>query len=167
MIGHLIGAVNKLFLALAALMLAVMIAVMLAEVFQRYWLNAPSPWSFDVSRYLLLHVFFLGIAPALQSGHHVAVDLFEGLVPRTLRRHLPRIAALLTVAFGAMLTLYLLRSVFHAYSQGEIAQTQPPVPLAWVTVVGPVGAAQFLLTAIAQLLSVRLPAEGSASEKAA
>ena len=78
-------AVNRLFALAGCVLVAVIVVVVVREVVLRYGFNAPSTWALDVARYLLLFTFFLALAPALESGHHVHVDLFDPLVPPAWR----------------------------------------------------------------------------------
>ena len=64
-------AVNRVFALAASLLVAVIVAVVVREVVLRYGFNTPSTWALDAARYLLLFTFFLALAPALESGHHV------------------------------------------------------------------------------------------------
>ncbi len=79
--------VNRVFAIAARVIVLGIVLVVIREVFFRYVLNAPSIWAMDGSSFALVFVFFLALAPALESGHHVAVDLFDPLVPARLRRH--------------------------------------------------------------------------------
>ena len=69
--------VNRLFVLVASVLVIGIMLVTVREVFVRYALNQPSLWAMDGSRYALLYAFFLALGPALQSGHHVNVDLFD------------------------------------------------------------------------------------------
>ena len=146
-----IGAVNRVFAAIGIVLVAALMLTILQDVLLRYVLRVPSAWGVDFSRHILTYLFFMGLAPALASGHHVAVDLFEAAVPRALRRWLPLLSSLLCVAFGALLLWFVTRATLRAYSTGALTPTMIAIPVWWIYAVGPVGALQFLLTALLQL----------------
>ena len=74
-------AVNRAFALIASVLVLAIVAAILREVVFRYAFNEPSIWALDGARFTLLFVFFLALAPALESGHHVHVDLFDPVIP--------------------------------------------------------------------------------------
>ena len=143
-------AINRAFAAAASILALVILVVVLIDVTLR-WVAEPSVWAHDIARYTLLYLFFLALAPALQSGHHVAVDMFDRIVPAPLRPYQAHAAAVLTAAFGGVLLWQLTRLTSQAFADSRLAPATIPLPLRWIYVLGPVGAAQFALTALVQL----------------
>lgn len=142
----LIRAVNRAFALIACVLVAAIVLVVVREVVLRYGFNAPSTWSLDVARYLLQFTFFLALAPALESGHHVHVDLFDPLVPPAWR-HWQRISGwVLVVFFGAVLFWYVLDLTVDVFETDEFSFSVIPVKLKYLYWIGPVGTLQFLLT---------------------
>lgn len=146
-VGRIIGAANTAAVALAALAVAVMLVAVVQDVARRAVGVAPSLWGLDLARYMLTYAFFLGLGPALASGHHVAVDLFEKLWPPALRRLMPAVAALLTLAFALVLLWFVWRLAARTLTSEALAPTVVPVPLFWIQAVGPVGAVLFAVNA--------------------
>ena len=146
-LGRIIGAANTAAVVLAALAVAVMLGAVLQDVARRAVGIAPSLWGLDLARYMLTYAFFLGLGPALASGHHVAVDLFEKLWPAPLRRMMPAIAALLTLAFALVLLWFVWRLAARTLASEALAPTVVPVPLFWIQAVGPVGLVLFAVNA--------------------
>ena len=140
--------VNRIFALVGVVLVAMLMVTILEDVVARYVLRSGFGWSVDFSRYMLTYLFFFGLAPALASGHHVAVDLFEGAVPRALRQWLPLVSSLLCIAFGAILFWFLTRATLRAYTTGALTPTMIAIPVWWVYAVGPLGALQFVLTAL-------------------
>jgi TRAP-type C4-dicarboxylate transport system permease small subunit len=147
-----VGAVNRAFMAVAIVLVVVLMLTILQDMASRYVIRTGSAWGVDFSRHMLTYLFFLALGPALASGHHVAVDLFEGAVPRPLRRWLPLVSALLCIAFGAVLLWFLAQATLSAYLTGAQTPTMIPIPVWWVYCIGPLGALQFLLTALLMLM---------------
>jgi len=161
-VGRLIGAANTAAVAVAALAVAVMLAAVLQYILRRAVGVAPSLWGLDLARYMLTYAFFLGLGPALASGHHVAVDLFESLWPEALRRRMPAIAAVLTLAFALVLLWFVWRLAARTLASEALAPTVVPVPLFWIQAVGPVGTVLFAINAA--WLAVRSLAPGHDAE---
>lgn len=148
-----VSAVNRWFGAVAGVMILVLMIVVAQDVARRTLFGAPSLWALDVARILLTQVFFLALAPALQSGHHVAVDLFAGIWPKAWADHVSRVAAFLSVVFAGILLWFVAWSVARDFAEDALAQTVLPIPKKWIVAIAPVGCAQFLLTAT--VLAVR------------
>jgi TRAP-type C4-dicarboxylate transport system permease small subunit len=142
--------INRLFVVLACTLALAIVAVILYDVTLRT-LATPPVWAHDVARYALLYLFFLALGPALASGHHVVVDMFDRLVPDRLRRWQPHAAAAVSLVFGAVLLWQLLRITGQTFADGRLAPAVIPVPLKWIYVAGPIGAAQFVFVALVQL----------------
>lgn len=147
-----VGGVNRTFAAVGIVLVAALMLTILQDVFARYALRSGSAWGVDFARHMLTYLFFFGLAPALASGHHVAVDLFEAAVPRALRRWLPLVSSLLCLAFGAIMLWFLARATLRAYTSAALTPTMIAIPVWWVYVVGPLGALQFVLTALLHVM---------------
>lgn len=145
-----VRAINRAFAAAASVGTLVIVGLVLFAVASRA-AGVPILWPFDVAQFALAYVFFLGLAPALESGHHVVVELFDRAVPRPIRPYVLHIAALLTLVFGTVFLWQLWRSTSRAFDDNRLAVAAIAVPLKWIYVIGPIGTVQFILTAIAEL----------------
>ena len=140
-------ATNRAFVVAASLGVVLITVLVLGSVAART-LGAPILWPYDIAQFALAYVFFLGLGPALESGHHVVVEMFDRAMPRVLRPYVPHIAAILTLAFGAILLWQLWRATSRVFADNRLAIATIVVPLKWVYVVGPVGTALFILSAV-------------------
>ncbi len=61
-----------------------MALLVIANVFARYVFNHSFVWAEELSRYMMIWVGFLGSGLVLRIGAHIAVDVFQDLVPRRL-----------------------------------------------------------------------------------
>lgn len=147
-----ISGTNRLFAAFGIGLVALLMLTILEDVVARYVLRAGSGSSADFSRYMLTYLFFFGLAPALASGHHIAVDLFERAVPLPIRAWLPIISSALCVGFGAVLLWFVMRATLRTYATGAVTPTMVPIPVWWIYAAGPIGVVQFFLTAVLQVL---------------
>lgn len=145
-------AINRLFAAAACLLVLVIMVVIMIQVVYRFLLDDPIAWMLDITIFLLVFVFFLAVAPALQSGSHIEVDMFESLIPKQHHKVVRLIGKLLTVAFGAIFLWYVAAFYYDIVEVDEVSFTILIVQLKYLYWIGPLGAAQFLLTSIVLLI---------------
>lgn len=128
------GAIGRL----VSLAIFVMIGVIMIEIVARYFLNAPTPWAHDVSRWLQVAYVFLGGAFALQRGYLVRVDVLYASLP-------PRVQALIdlfvsTVFFGCFAVVMIWKGTDLALQ--SLAMNEVSATGAWR---GPVWPAKFMV----------------------
>ena len=144
--------VNAVFLAISGGLAAAIMLVILQDVVRRYAFNDPSAWVLDICSFMLVYLFFLALAPALEAGSHVSVDLFRQLVPARCRHAVLMFGGALTVAFGAILCFWLLNDTIEAFADDNpFPASTIPMKMKYIWAVGPLGAAQFVLTALVLL----------------
>lgn len=146
-----IRAINRLFTWLACALTLLVVAIVLQDVLRRYFLNDPTEWALDISSFLLVYIFFLALAPALERGNHVRVDFFEERVPPGWRPRMAVAAHLLVVIFGAVLFWQLYLTTEDAFVGNYLTSSPLPIRLKYIYAIGPVGAAQFVVTGLALL----------------
>ncbi len=150
--------VNRLFLGLASMVALIILAMLAYDLVARNVFDAPTLWALDFSRFLLLFLCFLALAPALESGAHVSVDLLEHYLAPGPKRVMRILAHLLTLIFGAFLMQQTTTSTWEAFVENALFPTAVPVKLKHVYWIGPLGVLQFLLTGMAMLAeTVRAP----------
>ena len=142
-------AVNKVFAAAACLCTVLIVLLVLVAVVARMF-GTHILWPYDIAQFTLVYAVFLAMAPALESGHHVIVELFDRVIPRPVRPYVQQIAAALTIVFGAIFLYQLYRMTSRAFADDRLAVAAIAVPLKWVYIIGPIGIAQFVLTALAE-----------------
>ena len=94
-------ALDRLARLLVIALMAVMCVVVLAGVFWRYILSDALTWTEEAGRYLMIWMGFVGVAPALREGGHVAVDAILDRMPAVARRATILLVRVLCVAFLA------------------------------------------------------------------
>lgn len=144
--------VNRVFAAIACVLVFIIMTVIVVEVFNRYVLNDPNAWVLDITIFLLVFVFFLAFAPALESDSHIEVDLFDPLIPAPARKAQRLIGKTLTLIFAAVFFWFVFAFYREIVEVDEMAFTMIAMPLKYVYWIGPIGALQFLLTAIVLLI---------------
>jgi len=143
--------INRAFAAAACILVLVIMTVIVVQIFYRFILDDPIAWVLDITIFLLVFVFFLSVAPALQSASHIEVDMFDPLIPASLRKPVRLIGKLLTLAFAAIFFWFVFAHYRDIVELDEIAFGMIEVRLTLIYWIGPVGALQFLLTAIVLL----------------
>ncbi|MZR12195.1 TRAP transporter small permease subunit [Maritimibacter sp. DP07] len=147
MYKRVVEGLNRAFTAVACLCVALIGVIVVGATLARYF-GSPVIWAHDYAQIAFTYAVFLSLAPALQAGQHVTVELFEGLVPKAIRPYLNRVAAIACIIFGAIFLWYLWQLTERAFQDNRLANAAVAIPLKWILVAGPVGAMQFLLTAI-------------------
>lgn len=148
---------NGFFALLACGLVVVVMAVVVVAIVARE-IGLPLLWATDIAQIAFVYMAFLSFGPALASGHHVTVELFEPLVPRPLRRYLDAVAALACALFGAIFLYELWSLAGRSFADGRMAVTVIPIQLKWIQLAGLIGVAQFCLTALLQFaLAVAAP----------
>ncbi len=153
------SAVNRVFLTIAGIVIATILAVISYDLVLRNIFDAPTLWALDFSRFLLVFAAFFAMAPTLEHGQHVTVDLVEQMMKPGPKRIMQIFALVLVLIFAAFLMWQITRTTIEAFEDDSLFPTVVPVKLKHIYWVGPLGILQFILTAIARLATaIRTPA---------
>jgi len=114
---------------------------------------------------MLCYVFFLALGPTLEAGGHVRVDIVERLLGPEAKRYVRLLAIALVVAFGAIFLWKLYVATAETFESNEVFPTATPMPVKFIWVIGPIGAAQFVLTGISMGLDECFPRTAAVSPK--
>jgi TRAP-type C4-dicarboxylate transport system permease small subunit len=84
-------------------LMAVMAVLVFVNVVSRYAFNHSLIWVEEVTRYMMVWVGFIGSGLVLRYGAHIAVDVFQDLLPTRAAQVLRAlVVVVLAVAFAAM-----------------------------------------------------------------
>lgn len=84
-------------------LMAAMAALVFVNVVSRYLFNHSIIWVEEVTRYMMVWVGFIGSGLVLRYGAHIAVDVFQDVLPaRAAQLVRAAIVLLLAVVFAAM-----------------------------------------------------------------
>ncbi|MBL0420720.1 TRAP transporter small permease [Ramlibacter sp. AW1] len=147
-----VEAVNGWFLTFSGVAVLLVLVGILWEIVSRNVFGLPTSWALDASRFALVFIFFLALAPALQSGSHVAVDILYEYLPAGPKRAMQIVALLLVVGFALLLLWYVWQETYEAFLYDGSFTATIPVKMKTIYWVGPLGVVQFLLTAVSLLL---------------
>jgi C4-dicarboxylate transporter DctQ subunit len=112
---------------IAGWIVIVMMVTISYDVAMRYIFGAPTTWSFEINRYMLILVAFFGCAWALPAGGHVAVDIFTEKMETRKKAALEIITSLMALAY---MLVFLYESTAFAWDawEGGVRSTEY---LAW------------------------------------
>lgn len=115
-----------------------MVAAIVWQVFARYVLGAPTIWSEELARFLLVWVTMLGSAYVLEHGGHVSVTVFVDMLPEAGQRILAFVRDAIVIAMAGSLAYY---GYGFAYSGTRRVSTGLGVTMAYPYAAVPIGAA--------------------------
>lgn len=93
---------NKFLQSSVVALLALMVAVVSWQVFSRYVLSAPSAWTEEVARMILIWLGFLGAAYAHAEKAHLGIDLLEQSLSPERRRLLAAVVNVVGAVFAIL-----------------------------------------------------------------
>lgn len=153
---------------LVGAMLGTMVVVVFMQIVVRFLLprlgfTVSVPWSEELARYLMVWCIFLGAAVASRAGDLIAVESLVDAVPAQLGWRMKMLSYVATIAFLA--TLVWLGWRWVEFGEGE-SSTVMNLPMSWVYLALPVGAALTILNILTRLLEgvVRQRAPGTAAQ---
>ncbi|MEA2059365.1 MAG: TRAP transporter small permease subunit [Thermodesulfobacteriota bacterium] len=103
-----ISYVNRFLGEISGWIIVVMMVTISFDVAMRYIFNAPTTWSFEVNRYMLIMVVFLGGPWTLAAGGHVSVDLVTERISNRKR-------IVLDIVTSTMASLYMVMFTYESF----------------------------------------------------
>lgn len=114
----------------------IMVASIVWQVFARYVLGAPTIWSEELARFLLVWVTMLGSAYVLEHGGHISVTVLVDLLPLPLQRLIEFIRDSIVVCMSGALAYY---GYGFAVSGARRVSTGLNVQMSWAYAAIPIG----------------------------
>lgn len=139
---------------LLALALGVLAVLGFAQVIARYIFNEPLVWSEEVVRYALIWIVFLGSGNVVRKGQLAAVEFVSHAVSPTLGRLIVGVAAVVSMAFWAILLVY---GIVIVDSVEGMRSGAMEMPMSLVYLAVPVGAAFALINTVACVIDPPIP----------
>ena len=138
-LGEFHDRLTKAGFALAAVLVGLIAAAFCYEVVVRYFLGAPTAWTYDVGCYFLAAVIFLSVPEMTRRNAHIHVNLLA-------ERLTPRQARVLSFAIGLLAAAACLTAAWitgseawRQYVQGVSTISALPIPKWWVSIFIPYG----------------------------
>lgn len=145
--------INRLFTNVASVLVIIMLVLIFQDVVRRYFFNDQTTWALDISRFLMVYVVFLALAPALQSGSHVSTDLVVSRLSVKSQYYLKLFVYLLCMVFGAILFWEVSDSTLSVIMDNRLFPVTVALPMKYIYIIGPIGTLQFIFTSIVCLLT--------------
>jgi C4-dicarboxylate transporter DctQ subunit len=161
---QIINRTNRAASILAGLLTAVIAVVVCYAVAVRYVFQRPLGWSEEVSVYLMVWAAFLGAAYTLQVNGHIGVDVICKKFSEAVQVRLQLVKYGVALAFMALLTVKGAEACLLSVTMGRVSISELQIPLYWVQLAVPVGAALMGLQLLEKFL--RLLATGRLETKA-
>lgn len=148
-LSRLLGMLEVGLVAVSAVAIAAIMFVVTLDATLRYAISSPLSWSYElIGLYLMVAVFFLALPDTLTHHGHIAVDIFQRLIPLRLRHLLLGLGYGLSTWIMILITWGAGQRLKTAFLQDErIAAVVPwPTWIAYLLVV--VGSAAMVLRCI-------------------
>ena len=122
---------RKLALASGVVVLTISLLSSL-EVVMRYFLHSPTSWTFEVSRYLLLVLVWLGTAGALQNDSHISVDFVTERLPKRVSRYVTCAGYAIALLFSLVVLVQTWFYLMEAIKKNWETFGNVPIPSSWL-----------------------------------
>ena len=134
--------------AFLAFLMGFMILNVLWQVFSRYVMGAPSSFTEELARYLLIWIGLLGAAYASGKGLHLAMSLFHDKLSDKAKVRLEIILEVLIIIFSfSFLIVGGIRLVYLTFYLGQISAALE-MPLGFVYLIIPISGVFFIFYSI-------------------
>jgi len=140
-----------------AFLFLIVMVITTYEVLVRYFFNAPTTWSLEISVILTMWGTFLGVAYTLQQGGHTNVDLVINKFSSRSRRTLRILVYLFVMFFSIFLTWASLGPAIEAYLIKEVTQSYTRTPLFILMISIPIGSILLIIEIIRELVEMFQP----------
>jgi C4-dicarboxylate transporter, DctQ subunit len=109
------------------------------EVVARYFLSAPTAWTYDVGCYLLAAVIFLAMPEMTRRGAHIHVGIIFDHISARAARALRLAIGLLAIAACLSAAWFTGSETWRQFDQGVWTLSALPIPEWWVSILIPYG----------------------------
>jgi TRAP-type C4-dicarboxylate transport system permease small subunit len=148
---QIIDRLNKYMTILLGILLAIMSIVIIFQVFSRYLLSLPLPWSEELSRYIMIYTVFFGAALALRYQKLIAVEVLAEKLSWKNRRILKTVVNLISIAFFILLLVKGIEMMTKVHLQISPA-LQLPMSIPYASI--PIGAILLIMNAVAVIIEM-------------
>lgn len=129
--------IHRVLLPVIFVFSALMFLSVIAQVFFRYVLEQPLPWSEELARYLMIWVACLAGSEAYRMKSHVGVDFAARLLPATPRKWVFQIAHL---SVFMLMTVIIYQGAVLSWMLMDQDSPALEIPMGWAYLAVPVGA---------------------------
>ncbi|MDQ0338272.1 TRAP-type C4-dicarboxylate transport system permease small subunit [Caldalkalibacillus uzonensis] len=150
---------NKYLTIIMGLFLGIMSVVIFFQVFSRFFLGLPLPWSEELARFLMIYTVFFGAAVALRHQKLIAIEVIAESVSKNTRRLIKTVANGIGIVFFIIVLIKGLEVMERVHNQVSAAM-QLPMSVAYAAI--PIGAVLLIINGIAVIIELYTVEEGEA-----
>lgn len=145
--------IDKVLGKLLIIIMSIMVINVLWQVFSRYFLGAPSSFTDELARYLMIWIGILGAAYVSGRNKHVAIDVLPSRLSAKTQKKLRLVVRILIILF-CLLALVIggFRLVYVTYVLDQFSPALQ-VPLAVVYMVIPISGLLIIYYKISDILN--------------
>ena len=140
---------------LGQLALAVMVLTICYDVVMRYVFNVPTSWSLEVNTFLVIFITMIPSSEVLREDSHLRIGFFISKFEPKTQNVVRRVAALLGVAFCALMTKNGLSIAISAFQYDQRMSTPLGTPMVIPYLFIPFGFTVLGLQFIARLIGYK------------
>ena len=143
---------------------AAMCVVVLLQVFFRFVIYVPFPWSEELARYLMIWLGMVGSFVALRKGRHIGVTVLIERLPAKVYTVLAPVLQVVMIVFLVTLAKEgMSLALFNAAQKSPAMQ----IPMVYPYLAVPVGAALMIVELCAGILDEFFPTDAGIERKSA
>jgi TRAP-type mannitol/chloroaromatic compound transport system permease small subunit len=136
----------------ASFIILALIGAIMYEVASRYFFNAPTKWSNEISQYIQSAIVLLGGGYCLIADGHVRVDILHGRFKPAARYRVEIATFVIVLCFTAAMIWQGAQMSYEAWVHDKRSMTILEFPLFPSMVLVPIGAALLLLQSLGRTL---------------
>lgn len=107
-------------------LLPVLATIISVDVVMRYAFSAPLSWGLELSKYVMLVMFLMGLLYSFQSDVHIRVDIIYDRLPARFRRFL---SVLINISIAFIFVLIVTKSAEEMAFARKVAMTTPELEM--------------------------------------
>ncbi len=146
-----IDQINKFLLILMGIFMGIMSVVIIFQVFSRFFLGFPLPWSEELARFLMIYTVFIGAALALRQQKLISIEVIAENISARARRILKTTANAIGIVFFIILFLKGIEVTSQVYGQVSAAMR---LPMSYAYAALPLGAVFLTMNAVAVIIEM-------------
>lgn len=136
------------------LLMGLLVLDVVWQVFSRYILNAPSTFTDELARFLLIWVSLLGAAHLSGKNGHIAINVLPKKLHPANRRKLNIFIRAVIIAFVfCVLVIGGSILVYYTYTYMQITPSLQ-IPMAWVYLIGPISGLLIIYYKVSDIITL-------------
>ncbi|NEU30914.1 TRAP transporter small permease [bacterium LRH843] len=154
-----IDVVNKWMMLIVSLAFGVMAITIIFQVFSRFFLGLPLPWSEELARLIMAYSVFLGAAIALRQSKLIAVEFLSEKLTDEKRKILHFVIQIIAIVFFIILFVQGIKMIGQVHTQLSSAM-RLPMSVFYASI--PIGAVLLTMSSIAVIIELFTGKKGEA-----